>query len=559
MCSRQRLTMPRLQKIELSEAEPLPQIEVVLCEREKSLEIQHSAVPLVSDHQDQLTPHDQRDVINEVLPSEILLHIFRDAITLRADFMAPIRLTHVCRYWRTLIHNSPSFWLVILDPATKHTYTFHRRRFPIVLAALERSQPIPQLALSMNGAFLPVLSALPEHISRISTLWLDYSYNTRIDILPLLNIELPNLEKLTLWRFCDNTSRVLSSIATPVFPRLHYLRTNCVQFALKWVTPAIRSLIFGGRHREFEDSALVPRECCRFWAFSHISEALERCPDLEEFEIVHCLPGDDTRPDPTPLRHFHRLKKVHLEGNVGLVRAMLEYLAPRAPDTTSFTVSSGDVLCNSLSDLLPRSRTLASMAHVRSLAFHINRRGLHSYVGSVDAEADDGDPRISMYSGNLDPYACDLLRFFKGATPYFPPLNITRISVRASMDSQDHSEGSSWLFAHYPKVTELVLDVYPDSTSLLASLVPADVLVHLERLTVITSPHGTSALKVNEAAVSALEDRAAAHGSVRLRSLSFKLEVERKDDGVYPSLTYDQIARLEAVTDELVVDNVILN
>ena len=75
----------------------------------------------------------------------------------------------------------------------------------------------------------------------------------------------------------------------------------------------------------------------------------------------------------------------------------------------------------------------------------------------------------------------------------------------------------------------------------------------------IISADGTFGLKVNETVVSTLEDRAAAHGSVRLQSLSFKREVERKDDGVYPFLTDDQIARLEAVTDELLVDNAIFD
>ncbi|KAI0681891.1 hypothetical protein C8T65DRAFT_838193 [Cerioporus squamosus] len=175
--------------------------------------------------------------------------------------MAPIRLTHVCRAWRTLIHHSPVFWTSILDPDKETVYTDRRKKFPIVLAAFEDSLSVAPLSFSLHGGFLPVLSTLSSrsHPSRISTLWLDCApYGPGFYIRRFLDLRIPQIEKLTLWRDGCQSNRAPASVAldtsTVRFTRLSYLRTNCMQLALTWVTPAMRTLIFGSTRRGEEKS-----------------------------------------------------------------------------------------------------------------------------------------------------------------------------------------------------------------------------------------------------------------------------------------------------------------
>ncbi|RDX43486.1 hypothetical protein OH76DRAFT_1201051 [Lentinus brumalis] len=499
-------------------------------------------------------------VINEKLPSEILLQIFRDVRPSDSDYMAPIRLTHVCRAWRTLIHSTPLFWINILNPREKKVFTDRPSKFPIVLTAFEKSQPVSPLSFSSHCAFLPVLCTLQGHVSRISTLWLDCSDDRDHDIRPFLDLRMPELEKLTLWRGSCSFNRapeIALDTSTVQFPRLSYLRTNCMRVGPRWVAPTIHTLIFSSRAspRLGEYSDLYKRkQCCRFRTLSKVFEALARCPDLEELDIDGCLPEPIGRIATAdyirlaPLR-MHRLKVVHLDAWAAeAVRAVLEMID--VPDMANITLRSRN---HALSDLLPRRNPLTIIPQIVSVTISTE----HPQRGSLDGSIKCGDRRLSLHSDDIFPHAdaddYSLLPFFEGATSCFLPSHITRLKVVCYTLAYGDSAGWLWLYEHHPRVTDLYLEVF-DPRDVLASLPPANTLQHLEHLTLIMSAPRDSDDVGLEVIVSTLEERHRASGGTRLRSLSFTLRVDSEE--VEDRLTDDQIARLRATVEELSIETV---
>ncbi|RDX43474.1 hypothetical protein OH76DRAFT_1487852 [Lentinus brumalis] len=149
----------------------------------RSAELQAMAEKTMQEYQDQMmelrrriadagSVYNSGAAINEKPRLEGFLQIFCYVTPSYVDFMAPIRLTHVCRAWRTLIHRSPVFWMDKLDPVPDSEVKASFTSLPIVLAAFEKSQPALSLRFSLHWAFLPTLATIPSHVSPISTLWL---------------------------------------------------------------------------------------------------------------------------------------------------------------------------------------------------------------------------------------------------------------------------------------------------------------------------------------------------------------------------------------------------
>ncbi len=72
------------------------------------------------------------------LPIELLTHVFCVAGPPRTSPADAIRLTHVCRSWRFVIHHTPAFWVDFLQ--SKALLVAHPRDSSIVLAREFRSQ-----------------------------------------------------------------------------------------------------------------------------------------------------------------------------------------------------------------------------------------------------------------------------------------------------------------------------------------------------------------------------------------------------------------------------------
>ncbi|RPD77363.1 hypothetical protein L226DRAFT_610695 [Lentinus tigrinus ALCF2SS1-7] len=508
--------------------------------------------------------HNGRDVINEKLPAEVLLLIFRGVTPSQDDAMAPIRLTHVCRSWRILIHQWPAFWLGILNPADKTSFTYNPRRFPFVLIAFEKSQPVADLAVSLHGAFLSTLCTIPDHASRISTLWLDCSHDVGNGMDSLFDLHLPRLERLSLWFYCERGRYNSLAYTPPVvhFPRLSYLRTNCMQLALKWMAmnPGIRSLVCGGRYSDsYSKNRNIPLRCCRFNTLSIMFKALERCSNLEELEVKHCFPTAGApfdRLDADVHIHLWKLKFLRLCGDPKSVRDTLERLT--FPDTARIALRAV-YAHRSPSDLLPRRHVLPVIPQIRSLVISVSQARLPFRRTSILGEVEPGDKRLSLLAEEVASEDCaayffDLFALFRGLTACYSPMNITRIRVECYWHLDGDGGGYSWLYSHHPRVIELVLDVFSPGDAL-SSLGAGNVLEHLEHLTVVIYVHETSD-KEYRTMMRALEVRAAC--GLRLRSLSFTQEVDREVfEYGYPSLTVHQIARLDEIVEKVSIKTVV--
>ncbi|RDX50200.1 hypothetical protein OH76DRAFT_462358 [Lentinus brumalis] len=174
--------------MEKSSVQALPQDHLERFQGLRSSELQTSALVALNEYEEKAREYQEKlrelrehyipevksiynsgALINQ-LPIELIIHIFR-FVGPRTSPADAIRLTHICRLWRLLIHQAPTFWSDLLDAEDVLARTWHDNA--MVLAAFDRSEPVTQIGFSMYGSFLPLLETVPVHASRISTLWLD--------------------------------------------------------------------------------------------------------------------------------------------------------------------------------------------------------------------------------------------------------------------------------------------------------------------------------------------------------------------------------------------------
>ncbi|KAI0695764.1 hypothetical protein C8T65DRAFT_743846 [Cerioporus squamosus] len=192
----------------------LPEVQCERFTELQSSELQATALRILDEYEARLREHEEK--IRELrtrhipelksiynsgasvnqLPIELLMHIFR-AVGPRTSPADAIRLTHVCRSWRSLIHHTPVFWSDFLD-SEDGILARTQADYSIVSAAFDRSAPAMQIGFSLNGAFLPLLSAIPAHVSRISKLWLGCTDRNSSAMHPFFGLHIPHLEDLTL-------------------------------------------------------------------------------------------------------------------------------------------------------------------------------------------------------------------------------------------------------------------------------------------------------------------------------------------------------------------------
>lgn len=130
--------------------------------------------------------------LHSTLPPEVLMNVFRHVVpTCRSH----IRLTHVCKLWRDLIHLTPEFWADMLSAKSVASWLdYSMSDSPLSLTTfIERSSPVPY-ALTLRGgpAFL---NQIAPHISRISSLyWQLMGHESLLQLQAVLNTDMPQLE-----------------------------------------------------------------------------------------------------------------------------------------------------------------------------------------------------------------------------------------------------------------------------------------------------------------------------------------------------------------------------
>ncbi len=300
------------------------------------------------------------------LSIELLTHIFRVAGPPRTSPADAIRLTHVCRSWRSVIHHTPAFWVDFLQ---SKTLVAHPRDSSIVLAALDRSAPLARMGFSMCGHFIPVLMTVPANVSRISTLRLDYQTGSAwfSDIRTFSHLQMPNLEDLTVWLTCHSSSSAFGKVQDPAaipFPHLRRLRTNCPRLFL-WIHTTLHELWLGTNRTSFDELYPAPAACCQIRYLHELWDALARCPNLQRLGLDDCLPYEASAAALAhlPVVAFSRLEVLQISGDTSIIRSVLErMLLPERTDVRFAT----NCLTDFIHELVPgRGKPLSCIPSIR--------------------------------------------------------------------------------------------------------------------------------------------------------------------------------------------------
>ncbi|RDX43487.1 hypothetical protein OH76DRAFT_1560338 [Lentinus brumalis] len=516
----------------------------------RSAELQYMALSVIRDYEEEIRMLRQRiqaiksiynsgASINELLPNELLVQIFR-WVGPRFSTVDAVRLTHVCRSWRSVIHGTPVFWADLLNPDGA-IFARHASDFWIVRKAFERSAQIPGLRFSLNGTFLSCLKTYPSltsHISRISTLHLDCIGNKHRDLRPFIRLQMPNLEDLTVWLKCAD-ARVTPADTPSNFPRLRRLRTNCVSFAVRWISPSARQLIIGQHWEEWGRSPipkLVP--CCTARKLDRLWDALRGpCADLTELRLDSCISDKITRPRDPPLE-LSKLETLLLHAHTSdIIQTLLNSM--KLPETAQVTLISTfcpyDKLCS-------MGTGVPCIPKVDRLAIDMGSLTRHRIFNYVVRSYEDCTKQLTLCSykdpidilnpiDNSNPI--DLLRFFQGSVSMFSPEMITELDVNFTQPlpglvSADNA-GWLWLFRRFPRIFRLKVETQ-SSYDLCTALAHDDVLPNLRIFTLHT---GTDATAVNnEILMFVLEDRASR--GLLLQSLYFARRVSSQEEAIIP-------------------------
>ena len=500
------------------------------------------------------------------LPIELLMLIFRAV----GPYTSPadgIRLTHVCRSWRSLIHNTPSFWLDFLDPEGE-VIAFRPADYPIVVAAFERSAPATNVAFAMKGEFLPYLPTIPNHVSRITTLWLGCFESGDRYIETFFELDMPQLENLTLWMRCSHpdlpVDRKVHSSAR--YPNLRELQTNCARFSLVWIGPTVRELWLGANRNDVHcHEQPDPPECCSSRSLDQLLEALLRCPNLTTLSLDSCLPRTlAATSGQLPTAALPNLEYLDLRGSASVIRSVIEHVA--IPVTTDVSLTSEfDIPSpySALSDLVPTTYPVSALVPIHRLTVKVGDTKQVLCEGcSIWGEADNPDEdRLSLHSMNMklalatrddtgNHRRFNLFRFFQGFVPLFPSSSITYLKLSCCDPFLDNG-AFTYIFEHYPQIIHLVLGL-SSLENIFQVLARDEILPHLERLDVTSIVDDRKSPSEHEIVVAALETRTST--GRRLKSFSFVDQVPYDQDDLPPPMADDLVRRLASMISDLSIE-----
>ncbi|KAI0695779.1 hypothetical protein C8T65DRAFT_729829 [Cerioporus squamosus] len=480
--------------------------------------------------------------INEVLPNELLVQIFR-WVGPRTNTADAIRLTHVCRSWRSLIHGTPVFWADLLDPYDK-IFARYEEDFWLVRTAFQKSAQMPGLRFSLNGAFLHCLdiyTSLTCHVGRISTLHLDCTEKKHRDMRPFFRLKMPQLEDLTAWLKCSDACVPAD---TPFnFPRLRRLRTNCVSFAIRWISPSVRQLIIGQHWEDWGRKAkpkLAP--CCTVRKLDRLWDPLRAiCANLTEMRLDACVDDEVSRPRDPPLKLPNLETLLLYAHKADTIRTMVDSMELTA--TVQVTLASAfpyDELCSMGGTTLP---CIPKIDHL-AIDMGNTRHPAYSYV----VRGYEGPKkRLTLCSSGVlqttsyDPI--NLLRFYQGSASMFSSATVTSLDVSCTEPLVPDNAGWLWLLRHFPRIDRLNVNT-PSSYDFCTALAHDDVLPNLRNLSLRTDTELTAVN--NEIMVFVLEDRASR--GLLLESLYFSRRACSQEEAVIPAdVAADLRKRLDAI------------
>lgn len=481
----------------------------------RSAELQYTALGVVRDYEEEIrvlyeriravkSVYNSGACINELLPNELLVQIFREAG--RTKPIAALRLTHVCRSWRSLIHGTPVFWVDVLNPS-EDTLARGERDLSVVKMAFRNSKPVPKLRFSLTGAFLSSMTTLSDHLARISTLSLDCTGKKSRDIHALFALRLPQLEDLSVWLRCRE-ALVPADLSLP-FPRLRRLHTNCATSAVRWVKPTLHSLIIGPLRTEWGQKGSY-EPCCRLRDIDRLWNAVRDCSDLIELRLGNCIGDAVLRPRNLRL-NLSSLQILDLTAQeADTVHTLLECMT--FPATTQVMLAS-HCRYHKMDAMQPGSG-VPCLRDIDAIAIDMGRilSPVYGYVVRGWKLDDKGrrEKLLARFGSSASPPSVpfnpiDLHRFFQGATSKFLPHMISDLKFVCVQAFPSDNGGWLWLFQHLPRIISLEVKT-PSSADLCAALSQKDVLPNL-RIFRLTTTDDKTAVDDNSL-VDVLEERA---------------------------------------------------
>ncbi|RDX54721.1 hypothetical protein OH76DRAFT_991711 [Lentinus brumalis] len=323
------------------------------------------------------------------LPIELLIDIFRCVTpTERSD----IRLTHVCRIWRSTLQRAPEFWakfLTVPDLITQDNYV---RDVGFWHTWVDRTRTQP-LQLRLRGRDLDLLKTIAGHLLRLASLHAQWSmvYPREVQRRLLALGPLPALEELRLTcdlpapisNFLDLEAAGLEGITPRAdeYPQLRHLEVNPDFFIPSMVVPSLKTLVIYHGHVKFEV----------------LMYALANCPTLESLHLDHAHFWDirDTAPQ-VVLPHLRDLCLDYPDSPPTTVHGVFTHI--QFPSITRLTALIGDcALVGVIPDAhpLPILRVLTRLVmQVYDATDDVPRTHTLSIKGYVDGEVRQDTPQL---------------------------------------------------------------------------------------------------------------------------------------------------------------------
>ncbi len=287
------------------------------------------------------------------LPPEILSRIFVEAWEDRKS----LRLTHVCRIWRSLLLDTSRFWAVAIagDNFKKVSDEDYLN------AACFRSSP-RNISLHLSSISLRGHLTLMQHAARITSMQISAHTRVQLELLwKVLHAGMPRLENLSV-RVCDSVtgSVGLSMLSTEQLPLLTRL-TLPARLFYSWPN-TLQQIAFRSDGSELQMVSLET-----------VLRSLEDYPRLRTLDIGDNTLSHDSQSQP-PLRAFlgPTLEFLRIRSHLDTVRAILSLLT--FPSSTRVDIGIVFGRPHSLRDLfVPGSALDTVVALIDSVTIHGGR------------------------------------------------------------------------------------------------------------------------------------------------------------------------------------------
>ncbi|KAI0640452.1 hypothetical protein C8Q79DRAFT_453508 [Trametes meyenii] len=319
--------------------------------------------------------HYSASPLHTALAPELLMEIFRH---LGPQREADIRVTHVCRYWRALLHKTPQFWAVLLSAC--HWRRDTDQDHPCHISTLiKRSSPCPIDLWLPDYPNPSILVALKDHLSCLVSLSLDitclHAYNNERSnaLRQFLELPIPSLRILAIRRdhplTYPHAGRLqLHNLNANQYPALHTISLWCAALFI----PALASPVL--RHVEICELCNLYGIYLDDGACTTMASLLDRlrpCSSLKTVKLSWCGVRAlqvlrDSPSAHTPPVGLPNLQICHIEDECHVVRSILEHIIipARGQIILNACADSPDYLF----DVLPRSRPLDLFGRIDSLA-----------------------------------------------------------------------------------------------------------------------------------------------------------------------------------------------